>query len=345
MRARHHLDRALRHWLDAAGLMEVHPPCVVPNPGMEPGLDAFAVRGRWLQKTEAWLHTSPELAIKASLAELDVDVVSLARCWRDEGPSRWHHREFTMMEWYRLRADYHALMRDIESVVQWLWNALDPLLENDPASAGSGASAGWAECLAGRPWPRVDWVEALHVYAGLDWWTDEPGRVAQVLARRGVDPGGDEDAAWLWQLAVTELVEPALAALGPCFLVDYPIEQAALARPCAGDGRRAERFEAYLPLVEPSGGRSALELANAFSELVDAEEQRRRFDQEQRQRAHAGGPVYPMPEAMLRGLEGLPTTAGAALGLERLYAWLLECRLGWRVDVADLLLPAPAGQP
>jgi len=118
-------------------------------------------------------------------------------------------------------------------------------------------------------------------------------------------------------------IEPQLAAAGPTFVFDWPAPLAALARPKAGDPRVVERFELY------AGG---LELANAFGELTDPVEQRRRFEDEARTRAARGREVYPVDEALLAALPRMPPTAGIALGFDRLVMLVLGVR-----DIAEVV--------
>ena len=171
----------------------------------------------------------------------------------------------------------------------------------DVASAQRGApelSVGSRVIPVVPPFARVTVAEAFAAHA--DVGEDE----MLAMAER------DEDR--FFRLLV-ERVEPALAALPhPVFLIDYPVQQASLARRKPGDARYAERFELYV------GG---VELCNGFGELTDPGEQRARFLGDQRARATAGRPVYPIDARFLEALEsGLPRCAGNALGLDRLVA-------------------------
>ena len=228
-----------------------------------------------------YLHTSPELCMKRLLAAGYGRVFQVCRCFRTEERGSRHLPEFTLLEWYRAGADYTALMKDCEGLLTYLASGL---------LGGAAPARGGREVSLTPPWPRISVAEAFERWVG---------RSAEAALAQG---GFDE--------AVAFRVEPALAALGtPVFLVDYPAPCAGLARPTPGRPEVAERFELY------AGG---LELANGFSELVDPEEQRRRFEADRATRARAGKDPYPMPEPFLLDLADAPPCAGIALGVDRL---------------------------
>ncbi|HSH68575.1 MAG TPA: EF-P lysine aminoacylase EpmA [Deferrisomatales bacterium] len=230
---------------------------------------------------EWFLHPSPELCMKRLLAAGHERIFQLCRCFRDGERGRLHLPEFTLLEWYRAGVDYTHLMTECEALLP----ALAALV-----GVGAELRRGGVSVALPPPWPRVTVAEAFREAAGAE--------VAEVLAADEFDP------------VLVERVEPWLAGLGkPVFLTEYPVALGALARTKPGDPSVAERFELY------AGG---LELANAFSELTDAAEQRRRFGAEAARRAAAGGPAYPSPEPFLRDLATMPEAAGSALGVDRL---------------------------
>lgn len=289
---------------------------MVASPGMEPHLRAFSIRAAEAAEVDGrWLHTSPEYAIKATLSALGRDVYTFARSYRDEPPSRWHHPEFTMVEWYRLGVDHRSLMEDCEGLLMALA----------------------AECdfeLAG-PFHRLQVRPTFERAVGVSVDADAP-TLAEALAAKGIDA----DVSWgsdaLFSLAYAQLLEPALPGDRPTFLHAFPAEQAALAKLNQDDPTVADRFELYVP-----GADGPIELANAFNELVDADEQRARFASEIDDRRQRGAQVYPMPEPMLDGIARLDQAAGIALGFERLLVWLAEQSAGWRTNVADWLVGEP----
>jgi lysyl-tRNA synthetase class 2 len=230
----------------------------------------------------AWfLHPSPELCMKRLLARGHERLFQLCRCFREGERGRLHLPEFTLLEWYAAGIDYTHLMAECE--------ALLPHLARD-CGVGTELWRGAAPLDLSPPWPRVTVAAAFREAAGAD--------AGEVLAAGEFEP------------VLVERVEPWLAGFGkPVFLTEYPVALGALARTRPDDPAVAERFELY------AGG---LELANAFSELTDPVEQRRRFAAEAATRAASGCPAYPSPEPFLRDLEQMPAAAGIALGVDRL---------------------------
>jgi lysyl-tRNA synthetase class 2 len=239
----------------------------------------------------AWLRTSPELHMKRLLAAGCPRIFQLGPCFRAGECGRRHNPEFTLLEWYRSGASYIDILRDTEALVAGVFRAI---------KGGDAFIYQEQPVSLSRPWHVRTVREAFLTWAGWDpveaWDAD----------RFDVD-------------LVTK-VEPALPRDRPCVLADYPAPAAALARLKAGDPRVAERWEVYV------GG---LELANAFSELCDAGQQRARFLEAAEQRRAAGREVYPLDEPFLEALSrGLPPCGGIALGVDRLV--MLAC------DAADI---------
>jgi lysyl-tRNA synthetase class 2 len=281
----------LRTFFAARAFLEVETPLLVPSPGLEIHLDA-------VRAGDGWLITSPEYQMKRLLAAGHERIYQVCRCFRagEQGPH--HASEFTMVEWYRAFADLDAIVADTEALVH--------------AVCGDLARVGSRAIAVRPPWARMTVRDAMQRYAGIAVRGDEPARelVAAVRAA-GIDIA--DDTAWddAFFAAFLARVEPALAALDHAIiLTEWPAPLAALARPSPADPRVALRFEAYV------GG---IELANAFDELTDPDEQRARFVDDQRARAARGRPVYPLDEKLLAALaEGLPPCAGIALGFDRL---------------------------
>ena len=218
--------------------------------------------------------------MKRMLAAGYEKIFQICRCWRDGERGRQHVPEFTLLEWYRSGIDYLALMEECEALIQ--------TLANTSGLGGRIIFRGHEIDLTG-PWERITVVEAFERYARIS--------MAEALERN------------LFDEVMVEDIEPRLGIEKPSFIYDYPAERGALARLKREDQTVAERFEFYM------GG---LELANAFSELVDVEEQRRRFNVENVNRRSTGRPAYPIPEKFLAELEDMPPSAGIALGVDRL---------------------------
>lgn len=235
---------------------------------------------------DGYLRTSPEFALKRVIASGLPRVYEIAPCFRDREHGEWHGREFLMLEWYRVGAGLPDLMDEVEGLVAAAARALG---RPNPG-----------------PWRRTTVREVFREATGVDpaWAAPEE------LSPR--DPHAWDDAFFRrW----VEDVEPTLT--GPTFVSDWPASQAALAQ-VRDDGEWpvAERFEAFL------GG---VELANAFFELVDAREQLRRALGTNAARAAAGEAPHPVDHAFVDAVGRMPTTAGIALGFDRLVAVLC----GW----------------
>lgn len=337
LRLRAKVDGAIRRFFDERGLLEVHVPSIVPVPGMEDHLDAFPLAS--LSRTSwgpFWLHTSPEFAIKERFGELGVDVYCMDRVYRDEPSGPHHSPEFTMLEWYRRDADYFVLMEDVEALIC----AVVEATVGDPTPT---LVEGHGRVDLRQSWPRMTWQEAFAPFLDEDPLEADHDAWRRALERAGIFVDEDWDTETLQSMLWAELVEPAFGER-PIFLIEFPASQASLARLRPDDGRVAERFEAYLPgRWERTPGWGGIEIANAFSELIDPIDQRRRFARCLEGRARSGAPLFPMPEDLLRGLESMPKTAGIALGVDRLTTWIAQSLLGWAVEVSDFYCTARRG--
>jgi lysyl-tRNA synthetase class 2 len=276
--------RAAREYFTATRALEVETPTLSAAAVTDVHL-ASVVSTALRQKR--FLHTSPEYPMKRLLAAGCGDIWQICRVYRDEEAGRWHNPEFTLIEWYRLGIDHHALMADVERLVATL---LPPARHFDRAE-------------------RLTYREAVQLHAGVDALDDPAAVLTTRLQSAGIDvPAGlhtDRDACL--DLIMSTLVGPQLGHDRLTFVYDYPASQAALARV---HGRVASRFEAYL---------DGIELANGFHELANAQEQRQRFEQDLQERERRGLPAVPVDEAFLASLgAGLPDCSGVALGFDRL---------------------------
>lgn len=243
-------------------------------------------------EAEGWfLHTSPELCMKRLLAAGYERIFQVCRCWRHGERGERHLPEFTMLEWYRAEADYRQLMADCEGLLGCIAEKLE---------LGRTVRVGDRKVSLQPPWERLTVREAFDRYGTMS--------MDDALAADQFD-----------DLMVRD-IEPNLGWDAPVFLHDYPRVHASLARTKKDDPTVAERFELYL------GG---LELANGFSELTDADEQRTRFEEEMATRARLSRKAYSMPEKFLAELESMPESAGIALGVDRLVMVLLDL---YRID-------------
>ena len=287
---------ALREFFAARDFLEVDTPLLVTSPGLEIHLDAVSADG-------GYLITSPEYQMKRLLAAGFERIYQVCKCFRGNERGPHHAREFTMVEWYRADQDLDAIVDDIEQLVAAVARAV----------AGT-TRVGRPGCAVdvSPPWPRKTVRAAMREWAGIEVGGDESAAelVAKVRAA-GIEVG--DGAAWddAFFAGFLARVEPAIAALDrPLILCDWPVPLAALARRHPEDPRTALRFEAYA---------RGLELANAFDELTDPIEQRARFEDDRRSRRERGRAVYPIDDKLIAALaEGLPPSAGIALGFDRL---------------------------
>lgn len=282
--ARSRALRIIRSYFEEQGFVETETPTFVPSPGLDPHVHSLAPVVR--QERIDHLITSPEFHMKRLLVGGMPRIYQLARCFRAEELGSLHEPEFTLLEWYRAFAQWEDIASDTEEIVVRVFETLQGSLDDEP------------ERLS-RPFVRITVRDAFREFAGVS--------DAVSLAR-------DDPTSYFDRLSGK--VEPGLKSLGrPVFLTHYPMSQAALARPCPADSSVAERFELYVDGVE---------LSNGFSELTDVREQRRRFEAEIERRRQAAEPLYPLDERFLAALEeGLPPSAGNALGVDRLVALAL----------------------
>lgn len=325
--ARGRILGALRRFFAERGFVEVDTPVLQVSPGLEPHLQAFATllhdpRDNGLKPR--YLHTSPEFAMKKLLAGGMEKIWQLAHVFRDGERSATHHPEFAMIEWYRAGATYRDLMADCEALLRAAQRAAPPLR---PCEAGKGDKGQEVEgplflwngktADPNQPFERLSVAEAFACHAGIDILATAPDPehpslplLAEAAARAGVAPHPGDDWESLYFRIFLDRIEPHLGIGAPTILYDYPVPMAALSRAKPDDHRLAERFELYV---------CGLELANAFSELTDAREQRGRFIADQAKKQKLYGHTYPIDEEFLAALEhGLPDCAGIALGFDRL---------------------------
>lgn len=232
-----------------------------------------------------FLRTSPELHMKRLLAAGYSRIFQMGPCFRKGERGNRHNPEYTMLEWYRTHADYLDILNDTERLITYVAAATKPQPE----------LASHSFPLPPTPWPRFTVEELFLKHAG---WNP----VENYEAER-------------FEHDLVARIEPALPRDTPVFVMDYPAAAAALSQRKPGREAVAERFELYI------GG---IEIANAFSELTDAVEQRRRFEEWTLERRETGREIYPLDEAFLSALAaGMPPAGGIALGVDRLVMALL----------------------
>jgi lysyl-tRNA synthetase, class II len=284
--------RAIRRWLDEHGFYEVETPVLQPLYG---GALArpFTTHFNALD-SDFYLRIATELYLKRLIVGGLEKVYELGKDFRNEGLSHKHNPEFTMVEWYEAYADYEDEMRTLEELVSYV--------ANDVGYDGDIA-------FTKTPWRRVTLQAAIEEKAGLNV-LELRERDALVAAAR--DKGIELDPTETWPQLVDELlskhVEPDLN--DPTFVIDYPVELSPFAKQHRDTPGLVERFECF------AGG---MEFANAFTELNDPDEQRKRFEEQRKQLAEGDEETQPYDEDFVRALEhGMPPTGGLGMGIDRL---------------------------
>jgi len=307
LRARGRIREALRQWLLARDFTEVETAAVQVSPGNETHLHAFRTEllTPALDRLPLYLRTSPEFACKKLLAAGETRIFEFARVWRNRERGALHHPEFTMLEWYRAGEGYEVLMQDCEALIR--------------AAAEAAGGGLWSyrgrQCDPAAPLQRVTVAEAFTRFAGIDLLAmldgtqgDRPA-LAEAAAAGGCAVADDDTWGDIVSKVLVERIEPRLGIGAPVVLCDYPLPMAALARPKPGAAGVAERFELYA---------CGVELANAFGELTDPQEQRRRFLADMAEKQRIYGERYPLDEDFLAALAIMPQASGIALGFDRL---------------------------
>jgi len=305
---RNAIAASLRDWFAARDFVEVEASALQVSPGNEAHLAAFATEavGPDGARAPLYLHTSPEFACKKLLAAGEQRIFSFGAVYRNRERGPLHHPEFTMLEWYRVGEAYESLMRDCAAIL-----ALAATRAGTKRFSFRGR-----DCDPFAEPERLTVAEAFTRHAGIDLLatvaadggTDRDA-LYDALVRAGLRTAPDDSWADLFSRVMVEKIEPFLGQGRATLLCEYPLAEAALARPSPRDARVAERFELYC---------CGVELANGFGELTDADEQRRRFVIEMDEKERIYGERYPLDEDFLAALAIMPQASGIALGFDRL---------------------------
>ncbi len=288
LRQRANMLALIRSFFTQRGYLEVETP-VMARYGVT---DAYLSNIKAIFRNQAYcLQTSPEYHMKRLLAAGSGPIFQLARVFRDDELGRWHNPEFTLLEWYQLDVDHHALMSEMDAFLQTVLGCL--------------------------PLQKKTYQQVFQETCGFDPLSASLDMFKACLKRYELAYVLDADETDRDQylfLLMSHIVEPALAQIAsPVAVYDFPASQAALAKVNHGV---AERFEIYYRGVE---------LANGFHELTDASAQAARFEADRVLRRKQGKEDTPADHWLLEALEhGLPACSGVALGIDRLFALLLD---------------------
>jgi lysyl-tRNA synthetase, class II len=321
-RLRSRLIQTVRAFLDARGFLEVETPVMQPIPG---GATArpFATHHNALD-IPLFLRIALELHLKRLVVGGVDRVYEIGRIFRNEGVSTQHNPEFTMLEFYQAYADYGDLMELTES----LFAELGRTLCGGLALTYQGASIDLTP-----PWRRLSYLDAVAEAIEVRGEALRDQERVRAAASRAAGRHGLDAAAWgwgaatpayqMWKDVFEAFVEPTLVQ--PTFVIDFPTELSPLARQKRDDPTLVDRFELFV---------AQMEMANAYSELNDPFEQRRRFEQQLDARAAGDEEAHRLDEDYIRALEyGLPPTAGEGIGIDRLVMLFAD-----RPSIRDVIL-------
>jgi len=293
----------VREWLDERRFVEVETPVLQPLYGgalARPFTTHHNALGR-----DLYLRIATELYLKRCVIGGIERVYELGKDFRNEGISSKHNPEFTMVEWYEAYADYNDAAERLEQLVA---EVAERVLGTTRVERGE------VEIDLAPPWRRVTLRDAISAEAGVDL-AERPSR-DQLAEAMGSDVDAGEGWGKLVDGLLSKLVEPTLVQ--PTFVLDYPVELSPFAKQHRSEPGLVERWEAFV------GG---IEIANAFTELNDPDEQRRRFEQQRDELQRGDEEAQPFDEAFLEALEyGMPPMAGVGLGVDRLTMILTGAR-------------------
>ncbi|MCP4767371.1 MAG: EF-P lysine aminoacylase GenX [Gammaproteobacteria bacterium] len=287
IRERARVYRQIRTFFNTRGCLEVDTPLLMPTTNSDVNIASSEVL---CGERRLYLQTSPEFAMKRLLAAGSGSIFQIGHAFREGERGRLHNPEFSLLEWYRVGYDYRQLMDEMELLI---------------------TSLSLRQCEFNRISYSALFSQALNLgidEIGLDELRDECASLVP-----GSEPA-ELDFDQCLDLLLGMVIAPSMR--GYQFVYDYPVSQAALARVNAHDASVAERFELFF---------DGIELANGFSELTDAAQQRARFEADNRARERSGLPRHAIDEQLLAALQaGLEDCAGVALGLDRLLMVLLD---------------------
>ena len=287
IRARARLYQQIRAFFADRGYLEVDTPLLSPGTIPDVNISSISVVS---QRGQDYLQTSPEFAMKRLLAAGSGSIFQICHAFREGEEGRHHRSEFTLLEWYRVGFNYQQLMNEVEELV----NAVSGHQHN---------------------FRRVSYRTLFDEALDIDVMKIDLAELRDICDQQVTGTDSHElDFDQCLDLLISLKIAPAMRDF--VFVYDYPISQASLSKPSATNPAVAERFELFY---------RGLELANGFSELTNADQQRERFVADNHARQDQGLPVYPLDEKLLAALDaGLPECAGVALGLDRLLMVLLQ---------------------
>lgn len=341
---------ACRSFLTGKGFHEVETPLLVPCVIPESYLEQFETHllDRHRKVRKMFLTTSPEASLKKLLVAGIGNCFEITKSFRNtETDSKLHNPEFTILEYYRVNATYKDIMKDCEKLIAFIYQSLKHDLHNYHTTVyGSYYKKNYESMVLqyqGKaidltaPWQRISVIEAVKLYANIDFdeiaIVEKNGQaqflldnLSNIAQKKGYKIQTENSWEEIFNQIFLNEVEPHLGTHGkPTIIYDYPQPMAALATLKKDDPRLAERFEFYI---------ARLELGDCYNELQNAQEQKKRFQQEVKSIAQKGKTTVSPDWDFINALEeGLPKSSGIAIGLDRLAMLLADT-----TSIADVLL-------
>tara|TARA_R110001592_G_scaffold37251_33_gene124444 strand:- start:4992 stop:5951 length:960 start_codon:yes stop_codon:yes gene_type:complete len=298
-KSRGNVINEIRDFFKNKNVIEVETPSLSMGTVTDPYLDAFSTQYNYLdnsdinQSQQLYLQTSPEFHMKRLLASGYGCIFQICKAFRHEDSGRYHNPEFTLLEWYRIGFDQHDLMAEVDELLS--------TVVKTPKSE------------------KISYQNLFIKFVSIDPLTATFNQLYEVIELQGKAADWlyeSDDCDLLLQFIFSEIIEKNIGLSRPCFVYNFPIAQASLAKECVEDNRVAQRFECYFKGVE---------LANGFNELTDADIQITRFEQDNSKRQQLGLITKNIDENFIKALQsGLPQCAGVALGIDRLMMIALE---------------------
>jgi lysyl-tRNA synthetase class 2 len=316
--ARNTALEAARLFFKERDFVEVETSILQRSPGNETHIHAFATELLGVDgaaKDRLYLPTSPEFDCKKLLAAGERKIFTLAKSFRNREEGPLHAPEFIMLEWYRAGSAPDGLIEDCAAFVRSMARAVNSKTLTYKKQSADPFAMPEVLTLADA-FARYAQVDLNRLIDTQGYWKREA--LAYEAKQKNIRFADDDTASDIYTRILVEKIEPKLGAQGRLtFLTRYPMEEAALARPCPDDARFAERFELYA---------CGVELANAFGELTDAGQQRARFNEAMDEKQRIYNESYPIDEDFLSALSHMPEASGIALGFERLLVLLLGAK-------------------
>ena len=289
--------RSLRNFLDSKGYLEVETPIMQPIPG---GATArpFITHHNALDR-DFYLRIAPELYLKRLLVGGLEKVYELSRNFRNEGISTKHNPEFTMVELYEAYGNYHTMMQITEELIVYIIKNVLGKLEIEYQGKSINFSS---------PWKKISMHDSIQEACGIDMEKLPEKDFVKIIRENNLDIKNSASRGEIANELFEKYVEPTL--IQPTFIIDYPLEVSPLSKQKKDNPELVERFELFI---------NSMELANAFTELNDPTEQKRRFEEQAAKKEAGDLESHFMDKDYIEALEyGLPPAGGLGIGIDRL---------------------------